>query len=155
MKTAKHIILILAFFSFVGCKSTKLEKLEVRSDSTVRFHTETVRPPILDKMTVYDVCDTVTGKPIKIKKEFIIRRDTVFVEVDNNTLTITQKIAEEIIAKQDSLIKVKDTLIKQDKKVVKPKAPKWAWLTLLLSVILLIFPNISKYANNAARKLFL
>lgn len=151
----KHIIVWLAFFSFVGCKSTKLEKLEVRTDSTVRVHTETVRPPILDKLTVYDVCDTVTGKPIQFKKEFAVNSDTIIIEVVDNDLLMSLKFAEEIISKQDSLIKARETILKQDQTIVKIKAPKWAWFTLLLSVILLIFPNISKYANNAARKLIL
>jgi hypothetical protein len=147
----KQIILLLAFFFFVGCKTSKVEKLEIRTDSTVAIKTTEQRPPLLDNLTIYDICDTV--QPVKFKKEFIIKNDTITVEVVDNDLVMSLKLAEQIISKQDSIIKINDSQISEIKTVTQYKTPKWAWATIGLLALFVIFPIIPKFINTTFRKL--
>lgn len=149
----KQIILLLAFFSFVGCRTAKVEKLEIRTDSTVAIKTTEQRPPLLDRLTIYDICDTVN--PVKFKKEFIIKNDTIEVEILDNDLIMSLKLAEQIISKQDSIIQIKDDFVTESRVIIKKVVPKSTYIVILLLVIFVIFPIIPKLINTNARKLFL
>ena len=143
MKNYKIILFYLLALLAIGCGSVKKKSdiytvSEKKVDSLYYSSNIETKPPVLSSLTINEICDSVTNEPVKFKKEFIIKNDTIVVETVNNELQISINLAEEIIKKQDSIIEVHDSQYKELKEshTVKNKIPFKYWVALVLSVLM-------------------
>lgn len=157
MNKLKYILLYLVFIFFVSCKTTsKVEKVsEIKSDTLYNKVETVITPPILSSLTINDICDSITNEPIKLKKQIIIDRDTVFVEIVDNDLQIRYNIAQGERKRLDSLYRVSQSEIKELKETKETKKvwSNWTWGFLLIIFIFIAFPTIPKLINSLLRKL--
>lgn len=141
----KKILIPIFILLLSSCATTKKNtihnKSEKKADSVYHSTKIIERPPILSSLTINDICDSITNKPIQFKKEIIIINDTILIETVNDDLQISVNLASGIISKQDSIIKVRNSEIIELKELhtLKTKVPFKHWLYLLLSIALNIF----------------
>ena len=145
MKNYKIILLYLLTLIVIGCGTIKKKDIyfasEKKVDSVYYSSNIETKPPILSNLIIKEICDSVTNKPVQFKKEFIIKNDTVLVEIADNDLQISVNVAADVISKQDSLIKVQTSEIKELKESYKVKnnIPFKYWVYMILSILLNAF----------------
>lgn len=129
---------------------TKTETIKI--DSVYINKKEIVFAPIASKLTINDICDTLTGLARPFKSELVRGKDTIFVEVAGNDLNLSIDL--------DSLINSKVSEEKSkwefnNKSEVRPEkyTPKiWYYI---VGVLFLgwIFPVIPRFVNGVVRRL--
>lgn len=133
--TKGKAILLLILLTF-GCKSTKdiYTVSEKKVDSLYYSSQIETKPPIASSLIINEICDSVTNKPVQFKKQFITKNDTILIEVVNDDLQIKYNFAQDTISKQDSIIKVQISELKESRKITKTKTPFKFWLYLIASI---------------------
>lgn len=161
MNKLKYILLYLIFIFFVSCKTTsKVEKIsEVKSDTLYNKVETIIRPPLLNNLTIFDICDTLTGKPKEFKYKYVIEKDTFEISLLNNELNLAIQQQKELKSKNDSLVRIINSEKNQSSegKIIEYRIPKWVWyvLTGFIAYIIILhnFPKIIPKINSLLRKL--
>ena len=158
MTKIKYILLYLVFIFFVGCKPSKsvIEKVSETKSDTLYNKVETViRPPVLNNLTIFDICDTITGKPKEFRYKYIFEKDTLELSLLNNELNFSIDQIKLLQYKNDSLVRIINSDKKESKQetVTKFKTPKWNWIIMSLVPLFILFPTIPKFINGLFRKL--
>lgn len=149
-------LMVLVTLNSCGTKKQVLHTIsEKKVDSVYIKSTSIVSPQILSSLVINEVCDS-TGKAKEFKQVFVVRKDTIKVEVKDNSLFLDFNRLEAITLKQDSVIKVRETQIKELKETNTTKTRiNWKLLLILISipVLFIIFPNIPKFINTLFKRL--
>lgn len=158
MNKYKFILLYIAFFCAVGCKTKQktIEKVsETKSDTLIMKSKVIETPPILTSLNILEICDTVTGKPKEFRYRYVVEKDTLEVNLLNNELSISNNQLSQIKRQLDSITSIREsqtTSVKEDTKKVY-RWNRWTWIFLGTSILFLVFPIIPNFANKSARKI--
>mgnify|MGYP003671579664 CR=1 FL=1 len=152
----KKLLIIIAVL-VIGCKAKQplVETEVIKIDSLKIDKKEIIFAPVASSLTIHELCDTITGKARPFKSEVVRGKDTIDLEVKDNSLYLSIDL--------DSLInsevsKEKSTWESNNKRevVVEYKTHKLIWyilIGLLLVVIAFVmFPVIPKIINSLVRK---
>ena len=152
MNKTRIIILYIFFSLFVSCKTSKKvyeKRVEIVKDSTNR----TLQLATKNELIITNICDSL-GNAKEFTNVVDSGTNSTEISVKNNKLTVK--------AKGDSIIYVDRFRhrhrVEIDEKIIEKTRtvwPKWLLLGWIISLIVLIFPNISRLVNTAIRKIFL
>ncbi|QQO97075.1 hypothetical protein Nekkels1_70 [Cellulophaga phage Nekkels_1] len=155
----KKIAIFASVILMMGCR-TKKEVLrtisEKKIDSVYIKTTKEVSPPILSSLVIEEICDSVTALPKQFKQVYIIKKDTIRVEVKDNNLQLDFNKVESLISQKDSIVKVKESEIRELKETNKTTLVTNWRLVIILSLVILVFivfPKIPTTINNLFKKL--
>ncbi|AGO47301.1 hypothetical protein Phi19:1_gp011 [Cellulophaga phage phi19:1] len=155
----KKLAIFASVILMMGC-GTKKEFLhtisEKKIDSVYIKTTKEVSPPILSSLVIEEICDSVTALPKQFKQVYIIKNDTIRVEVKDNNLQLDFNKVEALISQKDSIVKVKESEIKELKETNKTTLVTNWRLVIILSLVILVFivfPKIPTTINNLFKKL--
>ncbi|QQO97170.1 hypothetical protein Nekkels2_72 [Cellulophaga phage Nekkels_2] len=155
----KKIAIFASVVLMMGCR-TKKEVLhtisENKIDSVYIKTTKEVSPPILSSLVIEEICDSVTALPKQFKQVYIIKNDTIRVEVKENNLQLDFNKVEALISQKDSIVKVKESEIRELKETNKTTLVTNWRLVIILSLVILVFivfPKIPTTINNLFKKL--
>lgn len=162
MNKLKYILLYLVFIFFVGCKPSKsvIEKVSETKNDTLYNKVETIiRPATLNNLTIFNICDSITGKPKEFLYKYVLEKDTLELSLLNNELNFSIDQVKQLQYKNDSLVRIINSDKKESKQetITKYKTPKWNWYLILILgvyfIITLIFTSIPKKLQSIIRKL--
>ena len=158
MKNYKIILFYIAALFFMSCGSVK-KKLEhtstIKSDTLIVKTEEIIRPPILSNLTINEICDSITGKPVQFKKVYVIDKDTVSVEVVDNELNVVINQLSKVVSKKDSIISKQKSEYESVKEEVRIRKVwnNFTWVLLISFIIVMVFPGIAVFVNDIVKKL--
>ena len=160
MKNYKIILFYLVILLVSSCGSVK-KKLEhtstIKSDTLIVKTEEVIRPPVLSNLTINEICDSITGKPVQFKKIYVIDKDTVYIEVVDNELNVMINQLSKVVSKKDSIIAVRDMEYSSVKETLKVRKvwTTFTWVLLGALILVFFFPGIAVFINNLVKKLLI
>ncbi|AGO48345.1 hypothetical protein Phi10:1_gp004 [Cellulophaga phage phi10:1] len=155
----KKLTIFASVLLIMGCRAKKevLHTIsEKKIDSVYIKKTKEVSPPILSSLVIEEICDSVTALPKQFKQVYIIKNDTIRVEVKDNNLQLDFNKVEALISQKDSIVKVKESEIKELKETSKTTLVTNWRLVIILSLVIIVFivfPKIPTTINNLFKKL--
>ena len=126
----KYLTIILILL-FVGCKAKRVEHTIYKTDTIKTNTVLKIQTPQLNSIRIDEVCDSL-GRVKPFKHTFTSGKvKTIFKTVDN-TIYLEQNI-DSII--DSEINKYKSSITKEKEVLIKYKTPKWAWYTLIFSIL--------------------
>lgn len=128
---------------FIGCKTPidQINKVEEKTDNTVKVAVESVKSPVLNSYLVVErLCDSTTGLPSNLKVGVSSGKNTGFIEIKGNSLFTSiniDSIKSEAIREFKSSYKINDYYKKETERII--VTPKWAWYSLSANAIVVLF----------------
>ena len=151
-------LMVLATLNSCKTKKEVLHTLSVSKVDSVYISRKIIEtPPILSSLIINEICDSVTGKAKEFKQVFVVDKDTSTVEIKNNELIINFNLLNKKIREKDSIVKIRDSQIKELKETkVTKTATNWKLILILISIplVFIIFPKIPQTINSLVKKLF-
>lgn len=141
----KTIITLLAIILLSSCaakkESTSVTTLN-KSDTLIIKQEQIVQPKGSYSLVLHEICDTITQRAKPVTQYITRGEDSIGLVIDeNNTLKLTVDNKEAVISDlRNELSKVNELYQNKENTVItKYKAPKWAWYTLIISVLSILY----------------
>jgi len=132
MKTFSKIFILALLLS--SCRA-KVIKTEIQRDTIYKNKIVKITPPSVNEIKIENVCDSLGNlkevryitKQGKVKTIVKTLENTLYLQVN------TDSIKDIVVSEYKSTLKDKQETI------IKFKVPKWAWYSLLINAILLVW----------------
>lgn len=141
----KSLITLLAIILLSSCaakKETSSVTTLKKSDTLIVKHEKIVQPEGSYSLTLHEICDTITQRAKPVTQYITRGNDSIGLVIDeNNTLKLTVDNKEAIISDLRNELRKANQALEQAKNTVitKYKTPKWAWYTLIISVLSILY----------------
>ena len=150
------LVLLMAYCAN-GCKAKQplIETEVIKIDSLKIDKKEIIFAPVASSLTINELCDTITGKARPFKSEVVRGKDTIDLEVKNNSLYLSIDLDSLI---NSEISKEKSTWESNNKREVIPEKyiPKLIWYILIglfvVVIVFIMFPMIPNLVNGLVRK---
>lgn len=121
MKNLPTILFYLLILVATSCGSKKKVFTSVSkvTDSLIVKVEKVERPPLLSSLTIDEICDSVTNRPVKFKKIFVVKNDTIEISTIDNQLRFKFQAQSEVIKQMRDELRVKDSELKESSEKVK------------------------------------
>lgn len=142
MKTLITLFAIILLSSCAAKKETSSVTRLKKSDTLIIKQEKIVQPKGRYSLVLHEICDTITQRAKPVTQYITRGNDSIGLVInENNTLKLTVDNKEAVISDLRNELSKVNTKLEQTKNTVitKYKTPKWAWYTLIISVLSILY----------------
>ena len=132
MKTISKIFILALLLS--SCRA-KVIKTEIQRDTIYKNKIVKITPPSVNEIKIENICDSL-GNLKEVRYVTIQGKVKTIVKTLENTLYL-QVNTDSI--KDVAVSEYKSTLKDKQETIIKFRTPKWAWYSILINIILLVW----------------
>ena len=141
MVRALLILLLIA-----SCKTQEriVEVEKIVHDTIREVRIKEVQPEFKEVVFLDQICDTV--EVVKFKKQFVINKDTIYLETKDNSLRLEISRAKRVLKESDSLVsKLKESVLHRTKEASTRTRQAWFLLIYAIGVTIYAFRKQLKF----------